>query len=503
MLNYITYAYDIFMHMEKPNLLSQSPLEREKSAVEAALFFALEQGSLSRTNEGSNAYICVIESSHFENEKLALKVLKRPVLVKMGESTAIRQEFENHKKILEILTSNSVDACPKVYDEGMCHMDDSHASAMERLTGIKLRDIEAMTMDFIVGKDLAHIQYEELLTRTIKSYKKRMSAGAIISADHKIYPYLSLSDEEIQKLPFSQLQEIVSELFFFDAKNKEYRDLAYHQNATIIQTELIKLGFAVAPEVITQIKKIISLLESKGVCLLDCHDRNIMIEGDITSPDAKVYFIDFEKVRFHSSPIRESDYQDADGTRYPVPSAIPIRLAYMNQESARFLEKEKNTPSPEAEAVSVLLNFERRFNPNNELGLGLTKSRNPQDTVKKVALYKECLLGAILDIIADEKRVINKTTILQNAKRNGIDLRTSVYPEEVLLTTVTGVATILLQNKNITQEQYLAFIDRVVDAPYFSDPKLGKQVKKSGKMLVHGWVDLRSVADMVLKNISN
>ncbi len=80
-------------------------------------------------------------------------------------------------------------------------------------------------------------------------------------------------------------------------------------------------------------------------------------------------------------------------------------------------------------------------------------------------------------------------------------MRSSVYPEEVLLEAVIGVATMLLQDKKISPEIFRVFVSRVIESPYFNDPGLTKQVKKAGKMLVRGWVNLQNVADQIIESV--
>ena len=438
--------------------------------------------SVKKINEGNNGVIGFVDPDKLKifgdlfdqaAEGVALKFLKSLKLLKIGSREAIQKEFETQQLVYKILSSSSeTGTCPKPYTHCSFRVTEELQEEFEIL-GFSGEYADVMFMDLVPGKDLAHIQYEELIKRSIKEY--RAKSGMV--ARSGIGPFVDMTDEDIESLSFNELHTIVSEVFFEETPNTEEGIRAGIRNANFVTNELGRLGFQVAPEIIAKINKSIELLEQKSIYLVDCHDRNIMIKGDVTSPDAEVVFIDFGNVYIQKYSTGNFDYQSVDGgVRFVNPRTVSTRLAQINTIAKKTKTKLESQPTVEQRIRGLLQGIQKLFDHNNEKSLGLSESKNK--SANKTPFYQKSIRNGLLS--ASIKNIpINKQELLRGYRDisgKKLTLQKDIYTSKHLLEAAMGLILSLITEKEITEEQMTVLVEKLYTSPDFADILLDKKI---------------------------
>lgn len=462
---------DIYPDPENKNEFS---LENPEVLI-AATIELFRAHSVKKINEGNNGVIGCIEQEKLElfgslfdeaEDGVAIKFLKSLKLLKIGNREAIEKEFEAQRKVHAILSKNeSLASCPKPYIHCSFEITPNLKEDFEEL-GFSGTFADVMFMDFVPGKDLAHIQYQELLKRSIAEYRHK--SGKV--ARSEIGAFEGLSDEDIERLSFGELHAIISNVFFEPTPPTEEGFRAGIRNANLVVAELGRLEFKIAPQILSRINKTIQVLEQNGIFLVDCHDRNIMIEGDITSPDAEVYFIDFGNVHFQSSSGQKFDYESGDGEiRFVNPKDIPVRLARINALSETSRIKRESQPTLEQSIERTLTSVQTLFSSRNEKSLGLSVSKTKENN--KVSSYEKSIKEALLDLRSNTELATRKN-ILKNFRDNfgkKISVETDLYATRYFLTAVLGSVYALRKEGAVNEDEMSFLIDKVYASPDFTD----------------------------------
>ena len=274
-----------------------------------------------RVNEGKQAVIFQLDvrkltaDQRAELEELGISVDddRAIKILKLGTVGALRKEFDVHLQAHKVLGSTDEDSesekarVPRPVLIGGIELPEQVRDQMKRNRSIEEDDlVEVMMMDFVPGKDLGTLLYNE--------------------AAKRIRP--DIPEEDIERMDVKQLEEIV--LPRIDArrpggkggslgeKMHEQRKLQ-SENFDKLINWLSARGFTLDKRILTQLENGLSSLHSAGVYHRDLHLRNIMVVGEANSlaesdevPQA--FIIDFGlSVGPDDSPASKSDiYKEGD-----------------------------------------------------------------------------------------------------------------------------------------------------------------------------------------------
>lgn len=478
-----------FPYSHSPEQLKTEPEKRykeelleKKEELVIATIELFRTHSVKKINEGNNGVIGSVDPDKLKifgdlfdgaEDGVALKFLKSLKLLKIGSREAIQREFEAQQLVYKILGSSvETGTCPKPYTHCSFKVTEELKEEFEIL-GFQGEYADVMFMDLVPGRDLAHIQYEELIKRSIKEYK--VKSGMVTRS--AIGYFSDMTDEDIENLSFRELHSIVSEVFFEETPNTEEGVRAGIRNANFVTNELGRLGFQVAPQIITRISKSIERLEKEGVYLVDCHDRNIMIKGDVTSEDAEVVFIDFGNVHIQKDSTGNFDYQSADGeVRFVNPRIVSARLEKINTLAKKTRSKLEAQPTVEQRIGGLLQGVQKLFDHNNEKSLGLSESKNK--SMNKTPFYEKSIRSALLSVSANNVSITKRELLREYRDISGkkLTIQNDIYASRHLLEATFGLVFSLVSEKKITEEQMNVLVDSLYTSPDFADILTEKKI---------------------------
>lgn len=277
-------------------------VEKEKILEEQIKYLLYEAHKI---NEGQNGIILKVDGflqdSGTESSSVA-KVLKVYNREHFGFGSS---EYGKQKQAKDILDQNRADfngelayvPTPLLYRDVL--LGDDLAEKIRNLGAHVADRSEVLFMDEVPGKDLATILYTEILKR------------------HPSAEYLR--NEDFDSWSISDLQQEVARLFFAHAKTvngsleqrAQIHERVFRANAETLIEELSSVGFHIDPRVINIIKNSLKCLRRNGIAMLDAHERNFMIEGNIENlGDGKVYIVDFGDAENKGRPVEDDDFVD-------------------------------------------------------------------------------------------------------------------------------------------------------------------------------------------------
>lgn len=234
---------------------------------------------------GSNALIFKTEK-HGDDPIAAIKVLK---VYRAGTG---EKEFKTLMRAHEILSQSTTAArVPRPSDFVLLDLSEAERQHLNSF-GAHLLDsqpAEAFSMDFIEGKDFARIVYEEVIRRAsreeLKGFLREQENPSDLVEDAASLDYLFDIVRTVLKLEDSMR---------VDASGVPQQDTRIlWRNSNKIFDFLSARGFRVHPRITKQLEEAVALLHKHGIYHNDLHERNIMIEGDISQDTGKVWLIDF------------------------------------------------------------------------------------------------------------------------------------------------------------------------------------------------------------------
>lgn len=134
-------------------------------------------------------------------------------------------------------------------------------------------------MDYIEGADLETIFYRWV----VEHHAQGAPAGN--------YP-------NYQQLPLAELKHVVSQLLEFKGFSERSigeadRQSVYGENPEKLYNFLRQSGFKVNPILVEKLQRTLNLFHGNGLYHNDCHERNIILQGDVSSPEVKIAIVDF------------------------------------------------------------------------------------------------------------------------------------------------------------------------------------------------------------------
>ena len=354
-------------------------VEEQGDLLDKKAAYLLYEGVM--CNEGQNGIILEVESPD-ETIILSLEPLEDSVTKTTGSVAKVLKvynresfgsglrEYGSQKKAKDVLDAhrgdfdNELAEVPNPFLYRDISLTDDLAEKL-KLLGAHVTDrAEVLFMDAVPGKDIATILYRELLKR------------------HPSARYLQMQDVDSWKI--TELSQEVSRLFFSRLGNTngntkdraQANERVFRANAETLIEELSNVGFHVDPRVIAIIKNTLKCLRQNGIAMLDAHERNFMIDGDIENLSAmeKVYIIDFGDTECKGRPITDDDF---DGCR--LDTAVPLFLEKLNslrrEKKAKIDKLEWFQRDPKTAAIfSRVQGKKDAFMKNKESTFGLSKS---------------------------------------------------------------------------------------------------------------------------------
>lgn len=155
---------------------------------------------------------------------------------------------------------------------------------------------EIILMDYVPGKDLERILYEEALKKINPEYVQ----------------------EELEKIPLVELKrEAYDGLIFNQGKGIKNRssssDEAITRELVLIRDYLKQNGFVLNPKILGQIKNTMEFFHKKGLCFRDGHLGNFMVVGnagisDKNSEMSQTYIVDYGcAVNFKGNYVEQAE----------------------------------------------------------------------------------------------------------------------------------------------------------------------------------------------------
>lgn len=192
-------------------------------------------------------------------DNVAMKMLK------VYEAGTAAREVSMHQKAWNALRGEEKNpdyaSIPRVYFSHTAHFDEEELEHLAEL-GFKVgSSADVILMDFIQGRDLKEILAEQVMQRSEGADPHQIQRTADSDSDYR-YEYLK------------------------------------------------KRGFTVHPQIAERLERTTTLLQKNGVFHNDLHEANVIIDGDPTSPDARVFLIDFG--RADTVPLREYGEKPVD-----------------------------------------------------------------------------------------------------------------------------------------------------------------------------------------------
>lgn len=200
--------------------------------------------------------------------------------------------------------------------------------------------VEVILMEFVPGENLAKIFYKWIL-------------------DHHPNPIRPNNEDD-----FYQLKNAVGILLGFVRpeqkrsilSHEERERIANHENSKKLYSYLEKGGFTISEEIVQRVIKTVELLNSKGFYHNDLHERNIMIVGNIESPEALVFIIDFSLA-------------DGRDPEKPDDAGVGLSLRKLTKEGRKRKEEEEKT-GPYKKFLAQFNSTKKTITANPRLFLG-------------------------------------------------------------------------------------------------------------------------------------
>lgn len=314
---------------------------------ELVLLDALAYGQ--RLNEGMNGVIVRVQLQDFPEKDRAVALRSGMFgefaddaavkVLKIYREEAAKIEYRHQFLVREALTraANRGEMVASVPEPHMVHTmtlpNGALRDAYRSLTKIPtLEDrVSCISMEFIPGEDLGTYvwrQYGQALVRRAM----RLDMERVTGIDERFLADLERpSTYHLVRNMVDDLQRrigVLSEMRHLllesvpparnDAEQIKVRQ-ASDRNVKRM-TQLLQLdGFRIDPKLYTTIEATIDACRRAQIVLLDCHERNIML-----TPDGRVFFIDFEKIKLASRPIAGDDDQEAFYDMEMNPAGLPV-----------------------------------------------------------------------------------------------------------------------------------------------------------------------------------
>lgn len=295
----------------------EDPSQRQREEVEGFIRASVQEileHHAERVNEGTKGMIFRLRLKDLSPDALqmlddagmewegeqAMKVLK---VYQPGRG---RKEFEMQKKAYDIVegTGRSDMANvprPMLYQD--VRMAKSTLEALHRMGMDQVEDrVEVLLMDYIPGKDLATMLYQEVVKR---------------------HPALHHMAKDAERMDFSELSSAVSLALGFsrpggkstDPAERAYeKNLVFQKNAERLYAFLDKVDFVMDGTVLDQIERTMDAFHQNGLCFRDGHHRNFMVDpsgGLEGGPQA--YIVDFGDATSFEGTHRADLYREESG----------------------------------------------------------------------------------------------------------------------------------------------------------------------------------------------
>lgn len=191
---------------------------------------------------------------------------------------------------------------------------------------------DVLIMEFVPGKDLATILLEAVLK--YKNYDRERISDM---------DFATKLDQVSQQLNFKEPGQKATD----KGEREHERIIVLNKNAQNIFDFLRHKNFRINPAIVSQIRKTVDALQTNRLFHVDLHERNIMIDGDPTSPNSAttVTIIDFGQA---------TDQPNEGEEKFIDPLALTRRLEELlprhkqpvdNQELRTFFESINSDPA--------------------------------------------------------------------------------------------------------------------------------------------------------------
>ena len=454
----------------------------EEYETELDLFFnyAIDQGI--KINEGNNGIIVEVNLtdtdiptkenpentnkqnfSETTNNSSIAKIMK---LYNTRDTVLGQQEYDKQLKAHSILTEAkkrglNVADVPAPLLQHDVHLDEELSVKLQSYGAEVDTHAEVILMDRVEGKDIATTLYQTLLENHP-------------DAQH-------LKHEHIEDWAFDELQEEISRIFFYEPENltggvhdrAAAQERVFRKNSVILQEEIAKLGIKINPNILDQIKNSIKAFRENGLGLLDAHERNFMVNGDITTSEAELSIIDFgDAIDKGEYPITEVDFEDdMDNIRHRSDYGVYYFLKEINDkiEIREKLEDERPWYMKDPKTAKVnthIISKARAFSSKKESSFGLSQSRNPKEN--KVPILESAIETAINSfketcsfdpqvIFNNFKNEKGKAILLKNEDS---DVNTA-WNENALFSGIMYKVFEQLENNELTTEQVREIVEKL------------------------------------------
>lgn len=314
---------------------------------ELILLDALAYGQ--RLNEGMNGVIVRVQLQDFPEKDRAVAIRSGMFgevaddaavkVLKIYREEAAKIEYRHQFLVREALTraANRGEMVASVPEPHMVHTitlpNGALRDAYRSLTKIPtLEDrVSCISMEFIPGEDLGTYvwrHYGQALVRRAM----RLDTERVTGIDDRsladlerpsTYHLVRNTVDDLQRRigVLSETRHLLLESALparNDAEQIKVRQ-ASDRNVKRMTRLLQSDGFRIDPKLYTTIEATIDACRRAQIVLLDCHERNIML-----TPDGRVFFIDFEKVKLASRPITGDDDQEAFYDMEMNPAGLPV-----------------------------------------------------------------------------------------------------------------------------------------------------------------------------------
>jgi sulfite reductase beta subunit-like hemoprotein len=290
--------------MEKPNrdtnfrapsheLLSSTEQKKEQLRVVEQLLLHAE-----KVNEGNNGVIFRLKLEGLDNATRNLIAAELPDLLENEQAIKLlkiyrpglaEREYNLQQQAYDIVTNSSQEKLARVptpYGHYDLEVNDGTKNLVDKLGLEKLKDrVEVFFMEFVPGKDLATVLYEEIITRHPAAQKNLIGSR-----------FEDMQAEVIRVLNFSAPGG--------KGATQEERDFemtkVMKENAEKIYDFLKKQNFVLHPDIAQQVENTIKEFRKNEFELRDCHERNIMIVGNHDAKQGEsgqAYIIDYGEAR--------------------------------------------------------------------------------------------------------------------------------------------------------------------------------------------------------------
>jgi hypothetical protein len=278
--------------------------------LDASLIELLEAHAL-RVNEGTNGVIFRLNINDVPQDlRLALKeseidlegeqAIKALKIYQPGKG---RAEFEMQKKGYDIVEASGKPGLAQVPKPATCRDLKLTPQTIEALNRNGLPDIkdrvEVIIMDYVPGKDVATMLYEEVVKR---------------------HPALKDTIRDPERMSFDELFTAVSNALSFarpggkafDTADRAFeKNVVLQNNAKKVYDFLERSGYVFDGRILDQIEATMKTFHENGLCFRDAHHRNFMVTRDADGkPQGHV--VDFGTAKTFEGSYRADLYEEVE-----------------------------------------------------------------------------------------------------------------------------------------------------------------------------------------------